>query len=171
MQLSLSRVYEDVFLEDPKENPDAPRWRVDFSDEAIEGYVAKVAAALDRTPDLERQMAAAKSDGERDEGARSLARLYKRVITAFIGPEGYDALLSWMGGGERITEERYTMQLGEVFAAFLTMLGRHASREQLLACGEYYSGLAPKVAAANRGGGRKRRKGHGHLKAVQGSRS
>lgn len=179
MQLGLNRAYEDVYLEDPKENPDAPRWRVDFSDAAIEEYVAKVGAALERTPDLERQMANAEGEEERMEVARSLARLYKRVISTFIGVDGYDALLEWMGGGERIEPERYTVQLGEVFAAFLTMLGKHASNEQLRACGAYFSGIARTTKAVGgapapkgpAGGGKRRRKSKGNLKAMQGGRA
>ena len=42
------RAYEDVFFEDPEENPDTPRFRVWFDDKHIEGYLAKVGNAIDR---------------------------------------------------------------------------------------------------------------------------
>lgn len=42
------RAYEDVFFEDPEENPDTPRFRVWFDDKHIEEYLAKVGNAIDR---------------------------------------------------------------------------------------------------------------------------
>ena len=39
------RAYEDVFFEDPEENPDTPRFRVWFDDKHIEEYLAKVGNA------------------------------------------------------------------------------------------------------------------------------
>ena len=40
--------------------------------------------------------------------------------------------------------------LGEVFATFLNMLARHATSEQLMACGLAYSERADQVQALNR---------------------
>jgi len=79
------------------------------------------------------------------------ARLMKRTISAFIGTEGWEQLLAWMGGDEGpIAPEENIRILGEVFATFLNMLARHATSEQLMACGLAYSERADQVHALNR---------------------
>ena len=119
------RAYEDVFFEDPEENPDTPRFRVWFDDKHIEEKAAEANAAQ--------------------------ARLMKRTISAFIGTEGWEQLLAWMGGDEGpIAPEENIRILGEVFATFLNMLARHATSEQLMACGLAYSERADQVQALNR---------------------
>lgn len=136
------RAYEDVFFEDPEENPDTPRFRVWFDDKHIEEYLAKVGNAIDRAQANE-QMAR--------EANAAQARLMKRTISAFIGTEGWEQLLAWMGGDEGpIAPEENIRILGEVFATFLNMLARHATSEQLMACGLAYSERADQVQALNR---------------------
>lgn len=136
------RAYEDVFFEDPEENPDTPRFRVWFDDKHIEEYLAKVGNAIDRAQANE-QMAR--------EADAAQARLMKRTISAFIGTEGWEQLLAWMGGDEGpIAPEENIRILGEVFATFLNMLARHATSEQLMACGLAYSERADQVQALNR---------------------
>lgn len=128
------RAYEDVFFEDPEENPDTPRFRVWFDDKHIEEYLAKVGNAIDRA-----------------QANAAQARLMKRTISAFIGTEGWEQLLAWMGGDEGpIAPEENIRILGEVFATFLNMLARHATSEQLMACGLAYSERADQVQALNR---------------------
>ena len=79
------------------------------------------------------------------------ARLMKRTISTFIGTEGWEQLLAWMGGDEGpIAPEENIRILGEVFATFLNMLARHATSEQLMACGLAYSERADQVQALNR---------------------
>lgn len=145
--LSIKRAYEDVYLDDPEESPDTPHWRVDFSDEAVDGYLAKVGNAIDRAQGIVRKAEAAQTDEERAELRDMLVHLQRRVIVTFVGDEGYEAILEWMGGGERIEPADYTNQLGEVFAAFMLMLGRHATNEQLRACGMYYASENSKTKA------------------------
>lgn len=56
-----------------------------------------------------------------------------------------------MGGDEGpIAPEENIRILGEVFATFLNMLARHATSEQLMACGLAYSERADQVQALNR---------------------
>ena len=75
----------------------------------------------------------------------------KRTVSAFIGTEGWEELLAWMGGkdGPIVPEENIRI-LGEVFATFLNMLGRYATSEQLMACGLMYNERAEQVQALNR---------------------
>lgn len=137
--LRQSRPYEDIFFEDPDENPDTPHFRVWFDDESIEAMLGKVATAIDRASSLNRKLGEAQTPEQRAEITQTMVHLEKRVIVAFIGADGYDALLSWMGGGEAVDPARFTSMLGEVMGSFLTLLGRKATNEQLRRCGLYFS--------------------------------
>lgn len=167
--LRQARPYEDVYFDDPSENPDTPRYRVWFDDESIEATLGKVANAIDRAQSLDRKLREAETPEQRDEVTQMMVHLEKRVIVAFIGAEGYDALLEWMGGGEAVDPARCTSMLGEVMGSLLTMLGRKATNEQLRRCGLYYSQESAKTKAfmqaqrkgsmeAVHGGKKKRRK-------------
>ena len=149
--LRLQRPYEDVCFEDPEENPDTPRFRVWFDDRSIEGMLGKVANAIDRAQSISRALDGDVGEEERAGLADQLARLEKRVIVTFIGEEGYDALLAWMGDGEPVDPAAYTNALGEVMATFLTLLGRKATSEQLRACGMRYERMSREVAPARHG--------------------
>lgn len=143
--------YEDVFFEDPEENPDTPRFRVWFDDKHIEEYLAKVGNAIDRAQANEQMAREADTPEKAAEANAAQARLMKRTISAFIGTEGWEQLLAWMGGDEGpIAPEENIRILGEVFATFLNMLARHATSEQLMACGLAYSERADQVQALNR---------------------
>ena len=166
--LRAARPYEDVFLDDPADNPDARRFRVWFDDENVELLLAKVADAIDRAQSINSAIDAAENREQRAEAVKTMAKLEKRVIVAFIGVDGWVALLDWMGGREAVDPEECTIALGEVMAQLLMMLGRKATSEQLRRCGLYYSqenamtkalmqaqrADAPKAAQ----GGKKRRK-------------
>lgn len=137
--LRLSRPYEDIYFEDPEDNPDTPRFRVTFDDDGIEEMLRKVSDAIDRAQSIDKKLQAAQAAEERAELTEMMTRLEKRVIVAFIGAEGYDKLLEWMGDGKPIDPSEYTSMLGEVMASFLMLLGRKATNEQLRKCGLYYS--------------------------------
>lgn len=137
--LRISRPFEDVYFEDPNDNPDTPRYRVYFDDGSIETMLSKVSDAIDRAQSIQRKLDKAENEEDRAELIEMMTHLEKRVIVAFIGIEGYDQLLKWMGDGEPIEPSKYTSMLGEVMASFLMMLGRKATNEQLRRCGLYYS--------------------------------
>ncbi len=98
----VARAYEDVWLDDPAENPGTPHWRVPFDDESVEGYLAKVSSAIDRAQDNERRAEAATTPEERRAANEAQVRLIKRVVSAFIGTDGWDELLRWLGDGEPV---------------------------------------------------------------------
>ena len=156
--IGASRAYRDVYLMDPEQDPDAPSWRVELDDESIDQLVAKVGSAVDRARALGERAREASTPEERAEVARMTARLQKRVITAFIGPEGYDALLAWMGGGEPVDPERHTVQLGDVFAYFMQMLADVAGNRRLVECGIRIDRDAGNVAELNRAARRAKKK-------------
>ena len=155
--LNASRATELVYFDDPNDDPDTPCFEVPFDDESIEELLGKVGDAIDRAQSLDRKSRAAKTDEERAEVNQMMVRLQKRVISAFIGSEGYDALLEWMGRGTKIDPSKHIRQLGEVFASLLMLLGRKATSEQLRECGIYYARESKKTAEfldAQRKGGR-----------------
>lgn len=88
------RAYEDVFFEDPEENPDTPRFRVWFDDKHIEEYLAKVGNAIDRAQANEQMAREADTPEKAAEANAAQARLMKRTISAFIGTEGWEQLLA-----------------------------------------------------------------------------
>ena len=130
---------QDIYFEDPEDNPDTPRFRVTFDDDSIEEMLHKVSDAIDRAQSIDKKLQAAQTAEERAELTEMMTRLEKRVIVAFIGTEGYDKLLEWMGEGKPIDPSKYTSMLGEVMASFLMLLGRKATNGQLRKCGLYYS--------------------------------
>lgn len=144
--LRMSRPYEDIYFEDPMDNPSTPRFRVYFDDRSIEEMLGKVANAIDRAQSLDRKAKTASTPEERAEVTEMMVHLQKRVIVAFIGAEGYQKLLEWMGDGEAIDPHRYVGALGEVFAQLMMLLGRKATNEQLRACGLYFSQESKKTA-------------------------
>lgn len=129
--LNVTRDYEDVYLQDPEDHPGAARYRVRFDDASIDSMLAKIGDALDRAQGLERRAAEASTDDERAEVARMTAHLQRRVIAAVIGPEGYDDVLRLVGDGEPANPETHVVQLGEVFAQLMDLVGRRASSEKL----------------------------------------
>lgn len=145
--LRLSRPYEDIYFEDPEDNPETPRFRVYFDDDSIDGLLRKVSDAIDRAHSIDSKLRKAQTAEERAELTEMMVHLEKRVIVAFIGAGGYDRLLEWMGDGEAVDPAKHTSMLGEVMATFLTLLGRKATNEQLRACGLYYSQESAKTKA------------------------
>lgn len=162
--LRMSRPYEDIYFEDPMDNPQTPRFRVYFDDQSIEEMLGKVANAIDRAQSLDGKAKAASTPEERAEVTEMMVHLQKRVIVAFIGADGYQQLLEWMGDGEAIDPHRYVGALGEVFAQLMMLLGRKATNEQLRACGLYYSHESKKTAEFLRS----QQPNRSQFKAVQG---
>lgn len=142
-----ARPYEDIYFEDPEENPGTPRFRVWFDDRSIEAMLGKVATAIDRAQSINRKLEGAQTEEERAEQAKAMANLEKRVIAAFIGTDGYEQLLAWMGDGEPVDPMLHTSMLGEVMASFLSLLGRKATNQQLRACGLLYAREGAKTKA------------------------
>ena len=160
-----ARPYEDIYLDDPEVDPDTPRFRVYFDDASIDAMLGKVATAIDRAQQITRRIEGAETEEERAEQVKAMVHLEKRVIAAFIGAEGYDQLLAWMGDGEPVDPARHTSMLGEVMASFLSLLGRKATNQQLRACGLLYAREGAKTKAflqeqrkAKSGGKKKGRK-------------
>ena len=136
-----------MYFDDPETNPDTPHFRIWFDDENIDALLRKVSNAIDRAQGLERKIINADNEEERAEVTQMMVHLQKRVIVSFIGSDGYQRLLEWMGGGNAIDPSKYIGALGEIFAQFMMLLGRKATNEQLRSCGLYYSEESAKTKA------------------------
>ncbi|MFR2950198.1 MAG: hypothetical protein ACLTKG_01770 [Collinsella intestinalis] len=169
--LRLARPFEDVYFEDPEDNPDTPRFRVYFDDASIEAMLAKVSNAIDRAQSLNRKLDQAQTDEQRADITQTMVHLEKRVIVTFIGTDGYDSLLSWMGDGEPIDPAKHTSVLGEVMASFLMLLGRKATNEQLRRCGLYFSQESAQTKAFLQEQRKQQPKRGGQFSEVQGGKS
>lgn len=167
--LRMSRPYEDIYFEDPGNDPRTPCFRVYFDDDSIDAMLGKVSNAIDRAQSIERKMRAAGTDEERAELTDMMVHLEKRVIVAFIGAEGYQKLLEWMGDGEAVDPSKHTSMLGEVMATLLMLLGRKATSEQLRKCGLYYSQESAQTKAFLQAQRKTQRKSR--PKAAQGKKS
>ena len=53
--LNATRAYEDVYLEDPEEHPDTPRFRVWLDDRSIVEMLGKIMDAVDRAKEIGRR--------------------------------------------------------------------------------------------------------------------
>lgn len=161
--LNATRACEDVYLEDPEEHPDTPRFRVWLDDRSIVEMLGKIMDAVDRAKEIGRREREARTDEEREEVAQMMARHQRRVISAVIGPEGYQQVLEWMGNGEPVDPARHTRQIGEVYGALLSMVAHKATSEQLRECGAYFLEQGRRGAGAA-GGGRQQFRGTGGKK-------
>lgn len=163
--LNATRAYEDVYLEDPKENPDTPRFRVWLDDRSIEEMLGKIKDAVERAQEMGRLSQEEETDEDRERINKMLARHQRRVISAVIGPDGYQGILEWMGDGEAVDPETHVRQLGEVYGALLTMVARKATSEKLRECGLHFDEQRRKMSATSpgrqqfrRAGGKKKRR-------------
>ena len=73
--LRMSRPYEDIYFENPMDNPSTPRFRVYFDDRSIEEMLGKVANAIDRAQSLDRKAKAAGTPDERAEVTEMMVHL------------------------------------------------------------------------------------------------
>lgn len=165
--IGAKRVSEKVYLADPAEHPDAPSWDIRFTDAEIDRIAAISSDAIDRAQSLTRKQAAYEESGSEEDLAacvEDVARLQARVIKAFVGQDGYEAILSWMGGGEPIDPLENVSALGDVMAGFLGFFADRFGNERLLEVGAQYRRKAERVSRkqAEAGvGGKGKRKGKG----------
>lgn len=145
---------ETVYLADPAEHPGAPSWEVDMSDAGVDRIRAIVGDAVERVRYLTDEKSALEAQGDAEgmrRAAEDAARLERRVISAFIGREGYDEALRWIAG-EGADPLQHISAMGDVMAALLLMLADHAGNERLAEVGRVYGRKAAKA-------GRKKGKG------------
>lgn len=142
--IRINRAVETIEVRD-EDGEVACSWKVRTDDESLERTLRMVGNAMDRFGALSGEMAQAETDEERKRAAESMARLFKRTITAIIGEEGWHDVLAYVGGGEECDPAENTANLGEVFAALVTWLWKHCSSKQLREAGAYFSAEKAKL--------------------------
>lgn len=142
--IRINRAVETIEVRD--ENGDvACSWKVRTDDENLERTLRMVGNAMDRFAALNDEMTQAETDEERQKAAETMARLFKRTITAIIGEQGWHDVLAYIGDGEECDPAANIANLGEVFAALTTWLWNHCSSKQLREAGVYFTAEKAKL--------------------------
>ena len=142
--IRINRAVETIEVRD--ENGDvACSWKVRTDDENLERTLRMVGNAMDRFAALHDEMTQAETDEERQKAAETMARLFKRTITAIIGEQGWHDVLAYIGDGEECDPAANIANLGEVFAALTTWLWNHCSSKQLREAGVYFTAEKAKL--------------------------
>jgi hypothetical protein len=142
--IRINRAVETIEVRD--ENGDvACSWKVRTDDENLERMLRMVGNAMDRFAALNDEMTQAETDEERQKAAETMARLFKRTITAIIGEQGWHDVLAYIGDGEECDPAANIANLGEVFAALTTWLWNHCSSKQLREAGVYFTAEKAKL--------------------------
>lgn len=142
--IRINRAVETIEVRD--ENGDvACSWKVRTDDENLERTLRMVGNAMDRFAALNDEMTQAETDEERQKAAETMARLFKRTITAIIGEQGWHDVLAYISDGEECDPAANIANLGEVFAALITWLWNHCSSKQLREAGVYFTAEKAKL--------------------------
>lgn len=142
--IRINRAVETIEVRD--ENGDvACSWKVRTDDENLERTLRMVGNAMDRFAALNDEMTQAETDEERQKAAETMARLFKRTITAIIGEQGWHDVLAYIGDGEECDPAANIANLGEVFATLITWLWNHCSSKQLREAGVYFTAEKAKL--------------------------
>lgn len=130
-------------------------WVVRTDDESIEQTLKLVGNAMDRAAEYSKKAEAAETDEEIAELNDMTVRLFKRTISAIIGPEGYQELLTYIGDGTPCDPAKNIANIGEVFASLCTWLYARCTSRQLREAGVYFEAEGRKVKARKKGKKRK----------------
>ena len=126
-------------------------------DKSITQTLHQVGNAMDRFAALQSKLDKAANEGEVTEAQQTMARLFKRSITAIVGKDGWDKILCFIGDGKPADPANNIITLGEVFAALVTWLYEHCTSKQLRDAGIYFKREEPKIKAQKKRVARKRK--------------
>lgn len=110
-------------------------------DASIDRMVSMVGNAMDRFASIQKTIDEATGSGDEDKAAEAtdaMVRLERRVITAIVGEDGYEAILALMSDdGEQVDPAENIVNVGEVLAGLVTWLYEHCTSKQLREAGVY----------------------------------
>lgn len=124
-------------------------------DKSIELMLHQVGNAMDRFAALQSKLDKAASKEDVTKAQDAMVRLFKRTITAIIGEEGWNQILTYIGDGTPIDPAQNILTLGEVFAALVTWLYDHCTSQQLRNAGVYLKNEQKNVKKSTRKKARK----------------
>lgn len=130
MELKITKQIETIEVKD--DNDDVVlSWDVPTDDASIQQLTNKLANALSRAADLSKAIDDADSPEAAETSRQNLASLQKRVITAVLGDDAYDQILTYMGNGTPVDPMKNISNLGEIFAALCVWVYDHCTNEEL----------------------------------------
>lgn len=110
-------------------------------DASIDRMLSMVGNAMDRFASIQRTIDEATDQGDpekADKATDAMVRLERRVITAIVGEDGYEAILALMSDdGEQVDPAENIVNVGEVLAGLVTWLYEHCTSKQLREAGVY----------------------------------
>lgn len=113
-------------------------WTVKTDDRSLEQTLHLVGNAMDRASEFAKKADAAETEEEVAELNEIMVRLFKRTISAIIGPKGYQDVLTYIGDGQPCDPANNISNIGEVFASLCTWLYSKCTNKQLREAGVYF---------------------------------
>lgn len=136
--LKINRQIETIKVTDP-DGTTAYEWRIPTDDESMETMLHMVGNAMDRSAAIQKKIDRAQEDAEAAAEAKAaMVRLLKRTVSAIIGNQGWNDVLTYIGDGKPCDPEKNIANIGEVFAALTTWLYEHCTSKQLREAGIYF---------------------------------
>jgi len=118
----------------------AYEWEVATDDESLQTMLVRVGNAFERAKELADASDAATTPEELEQTTKEIVKLQKRVISAIIGPQGYQDILEYIGDGEAVDPARYIRNVGDVFGSLCVWLYQRCTSKQLREAGVYFEG-------------------------------
>lgn len=127
-------------------------WAVKTDDKSLEQMLHLVGNAMDRAGEYSQKAAEAETPEDIAELNEMTVRLFRRTISAIIGPEGYQDVLTYIGDGEPCDPANNIANIGEVFASLCTWLYSRCTSKQLREAGVYFEAESRKARRAKKSG-------------------
>lgn len=127
-------------------------WAVKTDDKSLEQMLHLVGNAMDRAGEYSQKAAEAETPEDIAELNEMSVRLFRRTISAIIGPEGYQDVLTYIGDGEPCDPANNIANIGEVFASLCTWLYSRCTSKQLREAGVYFEAESRKARRAKKSG-------------------
>lgn len=134
--LRINRQTEIINVQDGEET--LYSWEIPTDDESIDRMLGMVGSAIESAESLTDKQNSAKTDDEREKAEKDLVKLQKRVISAIIGSDGYNDVLTYIGDGKPCDPAKNIVNIGDVFGALCVWLYEHCTAKQLREAGVYF---------------------------------
>lgn len=138
--LKINRQVETIKVND-EDGSELYAWKVSTDDDSLQRTLNMVGNAMDRFAAIQKKIDRAQEDAEAAAEAKAaMVRLLKRTVSAIIGNQGWNDVLTYIGDGKPCDPEKNIANIGEVFAALTTWLYEHCTSKQLRDAGIYFDG-------------------------------
>lgn len=135
--LKINKAVEKIIIPTDDDQEDIVL-QVFTDDKNIELTLHQVGNAMDRFAALNKKLETAENEEDTAKAQEAMARLFKRTISAIVGEDGWNTILTYIGDGKPADPAQNILTLGEVFAALVTWLYDHCTSKQLRNAGVYF---------------------------------